>query len=166
MRNLDQYQIIFCDIDDTLIYGFWTNLMKHSWNLFRCNLLSDILMKLQYKFKLYKVNQKLRYMLVNSSAPVVFLTARKHVPETEYMLSEILEDEGLEEYFEVRHLATDNPAEDKYNEIVKYIQDYLEMDVELTKICLFDDNDDVRKLVATLEVDTFDPTVLFQESVR
>ncbi len=161
MRNLDNYQMVFCDIDDTLIYGFWTDLMRYTWNLFRCNLLSDVLMRLQYKFKIYKVNQKLRFMLQNTSAPIVFLTARKFVQETEQMLCDIL---GKETVFECRHLATDNPAEDKYNEIVKYILDYLEMDVELDKLCIFDDNKQVRDLVAILDVDVFDPTTLFEES--
>lgn len=162
MRNLDQYQIIFCDIDDTLIYGFWTDLMKHTWNIFRCNKLSDILMKLQYKYKLYKVNQKLKYMLDNTATSIVFLTARKYVAETEDMLKEILAPDAI---FEVRHLGTDNPAEDKYNEIVKYIHNYLEMDVELEHLCLFDDNKGVRELVSTLEIDCFDP-VLMRENVR
>lgn len=162
MRNLDQYQIIFCDIDDTLIYGFWTDLMKHTWNIFRCNKLSDILMKLQYKYKLYKVNQKLKYMLDNTTTPIVFLTARKYVAETEDMLEEILAPDVI---FEVKHLATDNPAEDKYNEIVRYIHNYLEMDVELEHLCLFDDNKEVRDLISTLEVDCFDPVPL-KELVR
>lgn len=162
MRNLDQYQLIFCDIDDTLIYGFWTDLMKHTWNMFRCNKLSDILMKLQHKYKLYKVNQKLKYMFDNTSTPIVFLTARKYVAETEYMLQEILEHDVI---FEVRHLATDNPAEDKYNEIIRFIHNYLDMGVELEKMCLFDDNKDVRDLIATLDIDTFDP-VPMRELVR
>lgn len=162
MRNLDQYQLIFCDIDDTLVYGFWTDLMKHTWNIFRCNKLSDILMKLQYKYKLYAVNQKLKYMLDNTAVPIVFLTARKYVAETEDMLEEILAPDVI---FEVRHLATDNPAEDKYNEIIKYIHNYLEMGVELEHLCLFDDNKDVRELISTLEIDCFDP-VLMRESVR
>ena len=56
MRNLNNYDLIVSDIDDTLIYGFWTNLMHHTWNVFRSNILSAILMQLQAKFKLYKVN--------------------------------------------------------------------------------------------------------------
>lgn len=160
MRSLDRYQLIFCDIDDTLIYGFWTDLMKYTWNIFRNNTLSNILMWLQYNFCLFKVNQKLRYMLVNTSTPIVFLTARKYVKETELMLSYIL---GNDTIFEVKHLATDNPAEDKYNEIVKYIHDYLEMDVELESMCLFDDNKSVRDLVATLDIDTFDPQAMIED---
>lgn len=162
MRNLDQYQLIFCDVDDTLIYGFWTDLMRHTWNIFRSNLLSNILMKLQYHLKLYKVNQKLRFMLVNTVTPVVFLTARKYIKETELMLIDIL---GKDVIFEAKHLATDNPAEDKYNEIVRYIHNYLEMDVELGSMCLFDDNKDVRDLVSTLDIDVFDP-IIMRELVR
>lgn len=166
MRNLEQYQIIFCDIDDTLIYGFWTDLMRHSWNIFKCNLLSNILMTLQQKLKLYKVNQKLKYMLINCSTPVIFLTARKYVPATEKMLRDILETSKTMKVIECRHLATNNPAEDKYNEIVKIIHDFLAMDVELDDMCLFDDNKEVRELVSTLDIDTFEPTVLFKGGVK
>ena len=57
MRDLTAvYDRVYVDIDDTLIYGFWTDLMRHSWNIFRCNTLSELLMKLQFKFKLWKVN--------------------------------------------------------------------------------------------------------------
>lgn len=163
MRNLDCYQMIFCDIDDTLIYGFWTDLMKHTWNIFRCNLLSDILMTLQQKFKLYKVNQKLKFMLNNTSSAIVFLTARKYVPATEKMLCDILETKRTGTVFEVRHLATDNPAQDKYNEIVRYIHNYLDMDVELESMCIFDDNMDVLDLIATLDIDVFNPVVMRDE---
>lgn len=165
MRNLEQYQIIFCDIDDTLIYGFWTELMKHTWNMFRNNTLSDILMTVQEKLNIYTVNQKLKHMLLNCTTPVVFLTARKHVPATEKMIARILEVDRTEKVFEIRNLATDNPAEDKYNEIVRYIHNYLDMDVELDKLCLFDDNKSVRDLIATLDVDVFDP-VAMREDVR
>ena len=52
MRNLNNYDAVFCDIDDTLIYGFWTDLMSVTWRVFRSNRLSDILMDLQYIFKI------------------------------------------------------------------------------------------------------------------
>lgn len=165
MRNLEQYQIIFCDIDDTLIYGFWTELMKYTWNIFRNNVLSDILMRLQEKFNIYRINQKLKHMLVNCTTPVVFLTARKHVPATEKMIAKILEVDKTDKIFEVKSLATDNPAEDKYNEIINYIHGYLDMGVELDNLCMFDDNKQVRELVASLDVDVFDP-VAMRENVR
>ena len=56
MRNLDEYDLIVSDIDDTLIYGWWTDLMHHTWNAVQSPLLSKILMFLQNKFHLYKVN--------------------------------------------------------------------------------------------------------------
>lgn len=161
MRNLDEYDIIFCDIDDTLVYGFWTELMKHTWNIFRSNKLSDILMTLQFHFRLYKVNQKLKFMLENTSTPIIFLTARKYNKDTEYMLADILQDT----IFDVEHLATDDPAADKYNQVVSYIHSFLDMGVELKKICVFDDNEDVRKLISTLEADVFDP-IPMRELVR
>lgn len=165
MRDLDDYQVIFCDIDDTLVYGFWTDLMRYSWDIFKCNMLSDILMTLQRKFKLYKVNQKLKYLLLNCTTPVIFLTARKYVPATEKMLGDILEVERTEKIFEVRNLATNHPARDKYNEIVKIIQDFQDLDVQLEHLILFDDNKDVRSLVSLLDIDVFDPTVLFEKGI-
>ena len=76
MRNLDEYDLIVSDIDDTLIYGWGTDLMHHSWNLFPSLLLSKILMFLQNKFHLYKVNQKLVHMLKNTGTPLVIMTVR------------------------------------------------------------------------------------------
>lgn len=158
MRNLNDYDVIFCDIDDTLIYGFWTNLMAVSWNVFRCNTLSNILMDLQYIYKIYKVNQKLRYMLVNSDTDIYFITARKFRPATEKMVNHIL---GNRDNVTFCHLATSNPDVDKFNKIA-----FLMADVPYNKGCFFDDNKEVRELVSILdEVDVFDPTVLFEDKI-
>lgn len=157
MRNLNDYDIIFCDIDDTLIHGYWTELMRITWNLFRNNLISDILMNLQDKFNLYKVNQKLRYMLMNSDKHLVFLTARKRVEATENVLRKILPNRE----FYIEHLATDRPDKDKYSAIL----DYMAIE-EIDKACVFDDNKDVRCACSTLlELDTFDPVPMFEEKV-
>lgn len=158
MRNLNDYDVIFCDIDDTLIYGFWTNLMAVSWNVFRCNTLSNILMDLQYIYKIYKVNQKLRYMLVNSDTDVYFITARKFRPATEKMVNHIL---GNRDNVTFCHLATSNPDIDKFNKIA-----FLMANVPYNKGCFFDDNKEARELVSILdEVDVFDPTVLFEDKI-
>lgn len=158
MRNLNDYDVIFCDIDDTLIYGFWTNLMAVSWNVSRCNTLSNILMDLQYIYKIYKVNQKLRYMLVNSDIDIYFITARKFRPATEKMVNHIL---GNRDNVTFCHLATSNPDIDKFNKIA-----FLMADVPYNKGCFFDDNKEVRELVSILdEVDVFDPTVLFEDKI-
>lgn len=159
MRNLDGYDVVFCDIDDTLIYGFWTDLMKYTWNIFRSNALSNILMDLQYAYKFYKVNQKLRHMLVNCETDIIFLTARKYRLATEFLISEILNNKLN---VDICHLATDNPAADKYNKIVAFMQTC----PTYQKACMFDDNKEVRDLVTTLDIDAFDPTVLFEEKVQ
>lgn len=158
MRNLNDYDVIFCDIDDTLIYGFWTNLMAITWNLFRCNTLSNILMDLQCIYKIYKVNQKLRYMIVNSNTDIYFITARKFRPATEKMVNHIL---GNRDNVLFCHLATSNPDVDKFNKIASLMSD-----VPYNKGCFFDDNRETRELVSVLdEVDVFDPTVLFEDKI-
>lgn len=158
MRNLNDYDVIFCDIDDTLIYGFWTDLMKHTWNIFRSNALSDILMDLQYVYKFYKVNQKLRHMLVNCDTDIIFLTARKYRQTTVFLIHEIL---NTKLNVTICHLATDHPATDKYNKIVAFMQTC----PAYQRACMFDDNKEVRNLVATLDIDVFDPTVLFEDKI-
>lgn len=158
MRNLNDYDVIFCDIDDTLIYGFWTRLMAITWKLFECNTLSNILMDLQYIYKIYKVNQKLRHMLVNSNTDVYFITARKFRPATEKMVNSILQNRKNVMFC---HLATSNPDVDKFNKIT-----FLMSQVPYTKGCFFDDNKKVRELVSKLdEIDVFDPTVLFENKI-
>lgn len=158
VRSLNDYDIIFCDIDDTLIHGIWTDIMKYTWNIFRCNLLSDILMTLQNKFNIFVVNQKLRYMLINSNKPLVFLTARKHVEGTEKMLDKIL---GDREYY-IEHLATDNPAMDKASAIFEYMEN-----CTFDKACIFDDNDDVRSYCTLwLGIDAFDPRPMFERLIK
>ena len=159
MRNLNNYDAVFCDIDDTLIYGFWTDLMSVTWRIFRSNKLSDVLMDLQYIFKIFKVNQKLRHMLVNSTTDIYFLTARKFRPATEKMVHYILGDDRDNVHF--CHLATDHPAVDKFNKIV-----YLISTVPYQKCCFFDDNRQVRNLISTLDdIDVFDPTALFEDKI-
>ena len=159
MRNLNDYDAVFCDIDDTLIYGFWTDLMSITWSIFRNNKLSDTLIDLQYTFKIFKVNQKLRHMLVNSTTDVYFLTARKFRPTTEKMVHYILGNDRDNVHF--CHLATDYPAADKFNKIV-----YLISTVPYQKCCFFDDNKQSRELVAALDdIDVFDPTALFEDKI-
>ena len=76
MRNYnDKYKYIVCDIDDTLVYGFWTDLMRITWDIFRNNRLSDFLMEMQTKFNLYRYNPFLKYILDNFNGKIVILTA-------------------------------------------------------------------------------------------
>lgn len=154
MRNLDNYDLIVSDIDDTLVYGFWTVLMHHTWNWFRNDTLSAILMWLQAKFKIYKVNAKLHYMLTTTTTPVVFLTVRKRSDATARMLYNIMNDKP----FGLIELATDLGAEQKAEVIERYLERF-------PNILFIDDNKRIRDNVAGLEVDVLDPINLREKYI-
>lgn len=158
MRNLkNNYDIIFSDIDDTLIYGIWTDIMAATWSIFHCNFLSDILMTLQDVFNLFKVNHKLVYMIKTSSLPVIFLTARKYCPATENIIKKILGEDYLGG---VVSLQTDNPHLDK----IDYIHN---MAIEEgLRACIFDDNEYVRKAASLDGIDAFNPTAMFEKVIQ
>ena len=107
MRRIGDYNIVFSDIDNTLVYGWMTDLMEITWKLFHSDLISDILMYLQAKFKLYKVNEMVRYQLLRAR-DVVFLTARKECKATHKLIEDIMGREFL-----IESLRTDNSPEDK-----------------------------------------------------
>ena len=152
VRDLNRYNVVICDIDDTLIYGFWTNLMRVTWDLFHNEILTNVLMYLQATFKLYKVNQKLRYMLNRYHFYLYFVTARKESASTVKTLSQI-----ITRSFNIMELGTDNPEIDK-NIITRRL-----MTIHNTNnILVIDDNEKVRRLS---EVDTLDPTPLFEELI-
>lgn len=154
MRNLNNYDLIVSDIDDTLIYGPWTVLMHYTWNWFRSDILSACLMYLQQKFKLYKVNMKLYYMLKCCDAPIVFLTVRKRSIATANMLHDILGNTG----FGLIELATDYGAEKKAEVIERYLERF-------PNILFIDDNKIIRDNVAGLEVDVLDPIAIREKLI-
>ena len=112
MRTVKDYDIVFSDIDNTLVYGWMTDLMEITWKLFHSDLIADTLMYLQAKFKLYKVNEMVRYQLMQSKT-VIFITARKECKATHKLIEDIMDKE-----FKVQSLRTDNSPEDK----TKYIK--------------------------------------------
>ena len=114
MRTVKDYDIVFSDIDDTLVYGWMTNLMEITWKLFHSDLIADTLMYLQAKFKLYKVNEMVRYQLMQSKT-VIFITARKECKATHKLIEDIMDKE-----FKVQSLRTDNSPEDK----TKFIKEF------------------------------------------
>ena len=114
MRTLKDYDIVFSDIDNTLVYGWMTDLMEITWKLFRSDLIADTLMYLQAKFRLYKVNEMVRYQLMQAR-DVVFLTARKECKATHKLIEDIMGKE-----FKVQSLRTDNSPEDK----TKFIKEF------------------------------------------
>lgn len=155
MRNLIKYDLIISDIDDTLIYGFWTDLMHYTWKYFRSNLLSAILMTLQQKFKIYNVNMKLYYMLKNATSPIVFLTVRASNPATVNMLYDIMGDKP----FGLIELGTDLGVQQK----AEVVENYLE---RFPNILFIDDNDAIRNNVAGLEVDVLNPVLLREKKCQ
>lgn len=158
MRDLNQYDVIFCDIDDTLVHGLWTDLMSITWKAFRSPTIADFLMTLQAVFHIFQCNQKLRYMLMECHKPIIFLTARKETLATSMLIKSILDKGDLD--ITICSLATDKPAIDKVNKIVFFMQTCM-----YDKVCLFDDNPDVRELAGQLDIDVFDPTTMFEEKV-
>lgn len=107
MRTVKDYDIVFSDIDNTLVYGWMTDLMEITWKLFHSDLIADTLMYLQAKFKLYKVNEMVRYQLMQARN-VIFVTARKECKATYKLIEDIMGKE-----FKVQSLRTDNSPEDK-----------------------------------------------------
>ena len=107
MRTVKDYDIVFSDIDNTLVYGWMTDLMEITWKLFHSDLIADTLMYLQAKFKLYKVNEMVRYQLIQARN-VIFVTARKECKATYKLIEDIMGKE-----FKVQSLRTDNSPEDK-----------------------------------------------------
>ncbi len=114
MRTVKDYDIVFSDIDNTLVYGWMTDLMEITWKLFHSDLIADTLMYLQAKFKLYRVNEMVRYQLLRARN-VVFLTARKECKATHKLIKDIM---GRE--FKIESLRTDNSPEDKTKSIREF----------------------------------------------
>ena len=129
MRTVKDYDIVFSDIDNTLIYGWMTDLMEITWKLFHSDLIADTLMYFQAKFKLYKVNEMVRYQLMQARN-VVFLTARKECKATHKLIEDITGEE-----FKIESLRTDNSPEDK-TKFIKEFGDGL--------FLFFEDNKDTR----------------------
>ena len=129
MRTVKDYDIVFSDIDNTLVYGWMTDLMEITWKLFHSDLIADTLMYLQAKFKLYKVNEMVRYQLTQARN-VVFLTARKECNATHKLIEDIMDKE-----FKVQSLRTDNSPEDK----TKFIKEFGD-----GSFLFFEDNKDTR----------------------
>ena len=114
MRTVKDYDIVFSDIDNTLVYGWMTDLMEITWKLFHSDLIADTLMYFQAKFKLYKVNEMVRYQLMQARN-IIFITARKECKATHKLIEDITGKE-----FKIESLRTDNSPEDK----TKFIKEF------------------------------------------
>lgn len=150
MRDLDEYDIIFCDIDDTLIHGPFVKFMDWTWKKTHSQLLAYIQMIIQEAFNLFEVDKKLQFMLRLTATPIVFLTARAPCPATRRLINKIMH-EGKNIYV-IEELKTSSPAEDKANTVINYLED-LNMD----RAAFFDDNDKAREYMAMInDMDCFD----------
>ena len=129
MRTVKDYDIVFSDIDNTLVYGWMTDLMEITWKLFHSDLIADTLMYLQAKFRLYKVNEMVRYQLMQARN-VIFVTARKECKATHKLIEDIISKE-----FKVESLRTDNSPEDK----TKFIKEFGD-----SLFLFFEDNKETR----------------------
>lgn len=157
MRKLkEQYDVIYTDLDNTLIYGFMTDLMDITWKHFKNQFIAEILMYIQTIFKLYKTNDKLIYQIKQSNLPVVILTARKPSPATRMLIQELdFTDQGIvlwemESYF---------PSIDKINAI---------MDSAITqgkRPILFEDNKNTLKEAVFCDIDAVDATSYYEKKV-
>lgn len=154
MRFQNYYNIIFCDVDDTLIYGFWTDLMRVTWNMFHSPRLSNVLTFIQEKLKIYRVNRKLQFILSNAKADIIFLTARGENDSTADMIRNILPNTD----FTLMELGTEEPHFDKLEEARYAIQEYSEKYEMTPRCCIFDDNKKVRDIFNHWHIDAFDPT--------
>lgn len=158
MRILNKhYDIVYTDLDNTLVYGFITDLMDITWKLFKSQLIATALMYIQSVFRLYKVNHKLLYMIKRSELPIVILTARKHCMATQLLINQLeLEDQGVC----LVELATQVPEVDKVDAII-------ETGIKDNKRCvLFDDNKRVLQNAIVAEIDAFDGSAYMDEKIK
>lgn len=152
MRILtDYYDKVFVDIDNSLVYGPMTTVMHYTWEWFHSNLIGSILMTLQQKLKLYKVNRKLVYTLKDLDK-VAFITVRAKHRATKELIKDIF---GRE--VELIELASDQGHVDKIESIYDFLQ---EEGNEYADVCLIDDNVLIQQYARMNDIDVFDPVVM------
>lgn len=157
MRKLEEhYDIIYTDLDNTLIYGLMTDLMDITWNMFKSQKLAEVLMYIQAIFKLYKTNDKLIYQIKRSGLPVVIMTARKPSPATRMLVQDLdFTDQGvclweMESYF---------PSSDKINAILDTAID------EGKHPILFEDNEKTLEEAVNCDIDVMNATAYYEKKV-
>ena len=158
MRNLGKYDYIFVDIDGTIIYGFWQKIMHYTWEMFRSDKLSALLMLLQEKFKLYSVNHKLLYQLIMADAwynsKIVFLTVRAPHPSTMKMLKDIMHGINFE--------LIEQGSDFGYITKSKYIKTFKDAGY---KCILIDDDYNNRIIADDYDIDVLDPTGMYEKKI-
>nr|DAP28647.1 MAG TPA: hypothetical protein [Caudoviricetes sp.] len=159
MRNLGKYDYIFVDIDGTIIYGFYHQIMHHTWNWFRSDKISSFLMWLQEKCKFYKVNHKLLYQLIMADAwynsKIVFLTVRAPHPSTFKMLKKVTRESFP---FELVEQGSDFGYMTKSN----YIKTFKDAGY---KCILIDDDYNNRIIADDYDIDVLDPVGMYEKKI-
>lgn len=150
-RDFTKYDIVFCDIDHTLVYGPFVEFMKWSWNVFKCQWFGHICMFLQSVFKWYKPNKEL-IKILKGCKKVIFLTARAENVYTDMMVDEIMGYRPLTA--QVIATGAASPCGNKIHSIRMAMADG-------SKVCLLDDNFHVREACLPY-CDCFDVTHMFE----
>lgn len=178
MRNFRYYDVIFVDIDDTLVYGFWTDLMAWTWSTFRNNFLSDCLMFLQEKFNIFKPNTKLLCALQDHPF-VCLVTARKESKATMRLAQKLFpkklcvslqegdayEISKSDDIVNLIELGTDNPAEHKWLVAAQVMHEINMREDFVPNCCVIDDSKAVRYRFGYEGYDAFDPTVFIEKKI-
>lgn len=159
MRTLNSYDMIYCDIDNTLIHGRFVNFMDKCWHIFHSKLLANILMSIESFLCLYNINQTLYFMLLLTDTPITFLTARSPHRSTVELVCNLFKLANKDKKIKVVELGSSTPALDK----MKYIAEHLN---EYPNCCLFEDNKETIHTVASLDIDVFDASTLYEERIR
>ncbi len=157
MRKLEEhYDIIYTDLDNTLIYGFMTDLMDVTWNMFKSQFIAEILMYIQALFRLYKTNDKLIYQIKKSGLPVVIMTARKGSPATHLLVDQLdFADQGVC----LVEMATSYPAMEKINAIIETAIE------EGKRPILFEDNVKTLEEAVFCDIDVINATSYYEKKV-
>lgn len=122
MNIFVHYNTIFCDIDNTIIYGEYSNLMNKVWNLTQSKTLSRVMMYIQAYLKTYRTNDKLLFHLGKSEAELIFLTARCPSKATRKLVQDIVDKFNLRPDYTLLEIASYEHTKDKFRVIKNYIE--------------------------------------------
>lgn len=107
------HSMVFCDIDDTLISGMITDLMRVAWDEYRCSVAVKILMAIQAISGCFNVINEVRNIIMikyKAGSKIYFLTARHESIFTKLLLHRIFK--GRIKYTLIE-LGCDKPEVDK-----------------------------------------------------
>lgn len=159
MRLLNSYDMIYCDIDKTLIHGWFVDFMDKCWDIFHSKTLAKVLMTIEATLQLYKLNEVLYFMLLITDTPITFITARCHCKATIKLIYDMFKFSNKDKHIRVVEMATSTPDVDKLRFIAEELEKY-------PNCCLFEDNKKTIELVRTLDIDVFDAAALYELRVK